>query len=122
VEIAVRNILPGDQLTCEYGGLNLTNPMPCRCGSPRCRGQVRAEDALEQWREWDLQVAQCLPLAVGVMQPLQTYLRNPEGFCAWRDGRAPIPSHREYFSGAVSVPDGEPGSLPWAIVHGTSRV
>ena len=42
VEIAVRDIQTGDHVTCEYGGLNLTNPMPCRCGSPRCRGTMLA--------------------------------------------------------------------------------
>jgi uncharacterized protein len=114
-EIAVRDIQPGDHVTCEYGGLNLTNPMPCTCGSPRCRGRVRAEDALEQWREWDRLVAQNLPLAAKVEQPLLPFMRDPARFREWVEGRAPVPSHREYYAGAGSAPPGETGGLPWAI-------
>jgi hypothetical protein len=44
-EIAVRDIQPGEELTCEYGTLNLIAPMPCGCGASNCRGVIRRDDA-----------------------------------------------------------------------------
>src|SRR5262249_25238227 len=45
-EIAVRDIQPGEQLTSDYAELNITAAFRCRCGSPRCRGVIRADDLL----------------------------------------------------------------------------
>lgn len=115
VEIATRDLRPGDQITCEYGSLNLTNPMPCRCGSPRCRGVVRAEDAMEHWREWDRLVAESLPLAAHVEQPLLPFLQDPARFREWVEGRREVPSYREGYLGARTPTSGEGGGLPWAL-------
>jgi len=43
-EVAVRDIAVGEQLCDEYGTLGLSGPMPCRCGSPACRGVVQPDD------------------------------------------------------------------------------
>ena len=48
-----RQIVPGDELTIDYS-LFTANPswsMPCRCGSPLCRGVITGND----WRRSDLQ-------------------------------------------------------------------
>jgi hypothetical protein len=43
-ELAVRDILVGEQLTCDYGALNLEQPFQCECGSAACRRTVRPSD------------------------------------------------------------------------------
>jgi hypothetical protein len=43
-DIAVRDILPGEELTCDYATLNIRSELNCRCGAAGCRGLVRAED------------------------------------------------------------------------------
>ena len=98
-EIAVRDIAPGDQVTCDYGGLNLPYRLRCRCGSPRCRGTVGADDVLDLWQAWDDQVARSLPRATAVAQPLAPFARDARTFWDWVNGKAPIPSHRDDHAG-----------------------
>ena len=69
-EIAVRDIHPGDEVTDEYGMLNISSPLHCRCGAPRCRGIVRAEDLDELHAEWDECLQAALALSSRVPQPL----------------------------------------------------
>lgn len=69
-EVAVRDILPGEQLTDDYGGLNVDDDFPCSCGSPVCRGSVRPDDALRQSDAWDALIAEALPLIRSLPQPL----------------------------------------------------
>ena len=45
-EVAVRDIRPGDELTCEYGSLNLIDPLVCRCRAATCRGLIRRDDPI----------------------------------------------------------------------------
>ncbi len=35
---ALRNIEPGEEITCNYGETQHDATLPCRCGSGRCRG------------------------------------------------------------------------------------
>ena len=53
----------GEQITCEYGGLNLTTELDCRCGAPACRGTIGGEDVLLLWPELDARTAQVDVLA-----------------------------------------------------------
>lgn len=46
--VAMREIRPGEQLTCDYATLEI-NPdweMECKCGSANCRGQIRGIQSL----------------------------------------------------------------------------
>lgn len=46
--VAMREIEPGEQLTCDYATLEI-NPdweMECKCGSANCRGQIRGIQSL----------------------------------------------------------------------------
>jgi hypothetical protein len=95
-EIAVRDIAPGDQVTCDYGGLNLHGQLRCACGSTHCRGTIAADDVLDLWQDWDDQVARSLPLAAHVAQPLLPFAGDTRRFWDWVHGRAPMPSHRDY--------------------------
>jgi len=103
-EIAMRDLAPGDHITCEYGALNLTRTMQCECGVPRCRGTIGGDDVLTLWRVWDGQVAQTLPFASDVVQPLFLFARDTEQFWGWVHGKVPIPSQRDYHAGVITGP------------------
>lgn len=54
-EIARRDVRRGDELTCDYGILNLSEALQCACGLPACRGQISADAApglLAMWQAW----------------------------------------------------------------------
>lgn len=91
-EIAVRDIRTGEQITVDYGLLNVTDAMPCLCGSPDCRGVVRPDDFDWHHERWDRLVRGALDRLSQVDQPLwrfmagrtrrqlQMYLRTGEGY------------------------------------------
>ncbi len=75
-EIAVCDIHEGEQLTDDYGTLNLREPFACACGEPKCREFVRPDD-VERWHHiWDEKVRAVFPLIPDVDQPLWPYLRE----------------------------------------------
>jgi SET domain-containing protein len=41
LEIAIRDIQPGEQITDDYGSLNLEQPFDCACGFPQCRDRIQ---------------------------------------------------------------------------------
>ncbi len=67
LQIAVRDISVGDEITCDYAECNLLEPFACACGSTRCRGQ--ADSRIDP--DWDRQVQEALAQALSVSQPLQ---------------------------------------------------
>jgi hypothetical protein len=97
-EIAVRDIQPDEQLTSDYAELNITAAFQCRCGSPRCRGVVRADDLLRHGPEWDAVVAAAVPLLEHVPQPLAPFVEGDEVLAALRSGRGAVPSRRHYYA------------------------
>lgn len=75
-EIAVRDILPGEEITDEYG-LFQFDPrweMDCRCGANACRGRLRHDDVLRLWPVWDERVRSALSRLTAEEQPLWIYL------------------------------------------------
>ena len=113
VVLACRDIAKGEQITCEYGGLNLSGRLRCRCGSPKCRGVITGEDTLRLWKEWDDIVRDSLNAAPKVPQPLLGYARDPQQFWRWVQGTEQVPSHREYHSGGEASAD-DVSERPWA--------
>lgn len=101
IEIAVRDVAVGEELTCEYATLNLTEEMDCRCGASGCRRTIGCDDLAAVWPDLDRRVQAALPHARSVPQPLLPYSRDAERFWAWADGKEPVPSCR-----AFSVPAG----------------
>jgi len=37
---ALRRVEAGEELTCDYGETHHAGKLPCRCGSPTCRGRL----------------------------------------------------------------------------------
>ena len=69
-EIAVADILPGEEVTDDYGLFNLERPMVLSCGCAECRQMVRSDD-FERWAHvWDAKVRSSLSDLTAVPQPL----------------------------------------------------
>ena len=75
-EIALRDIREGEQITDEYGLLNIEKNMPCGCGANSCRGWVRQDDVERHGADWDARVREALGVYRDVAQPLE-YLLDP---------------------------------------------
>lgn len=107
-EVAVRDVAAGEELTCEYGTLNLLSPMTCYCGAPTCRGTVRRDDCARHFERWDDQARSAFALSHTVAQPLLAYAKlGPRDLPlvdAIQDGRAAwVPSSRDFH--IVEVPE-----------------
>jgi len=97
-QIAVRDIQPGEELTCEYAECNITS-LDCRCNSPSCRGTIRGSDLLEHGAAWDTEVRAALAQSRNVPQPLWKFIVDPEHVRGVIEGRAePLQMHEFYFS------------------------
>jgi hypothetical protein len=99
IEIAARDLQPGDELTCEYGTLNLVEPLQCNCGAATCRGTIGADDVLQLWPALDEGTRRALAQADAVAQPLMPFVRDAHSFAAWVAGTEPVPSSRTYHAG-----------------------
>lgn len=75
-EVAVRDIGPGEQITTEYGTLNLATDLHCLCGSDACRRVIRRSDPDLLWTRWEQRVLESLARFADVPQPLQPFLRR----------------------------------------------
>lgn len=95
IDVAVRDIVAGEQITCEYGSLNLSETLDCRCGSKACRGQIGREDARIHAPAWDARVAAVLPRVVRVPQPLLRFVADREALEAVLSGRTPRLGHTD---------------------------
>jgi len=95
-ELAVRDIEAGEELTDDYGSLNLEWGFECRCGSPRCRSLIRPGDLLTHAAEWDRLVAEPFLLIPSVAQPLWPFLEEREAVEQALARRAPASITRNY--------------------------
>lgn len=77
-EIAVRDILPGEQLTNDYGMFNIIEPFACfpEVGSSRTR--VMPDDLLTFADDWDARLAGAYPQVSRVEQPLVNLLTSDQ--------------------------------------------
>jgi len=74
LEIAVRDILPGEQLTSDYGTLN--EGLSCECGAPTCRGIVHPA-ALDQLAPTcDAMIRNAFADLLSVEQPLWRWVEH----------------------------------------------
>ncbi len=94
VDVAGRDILPGEQLTCDYGLLNGEETFTCLCGAPGCLGRADRQAFECRAPEVDRVVLTLLPLIAKLDQPLKPFL-NPDHaarLAAILNGTEPVPS------------------------------
>ena len=101
IEVAVRDLAPGDELSCDYGSLNLLQPLACRCGAAACRSEISAGDLLRIADELDHAAAQVLPRIGQVTQPLMPFVRDAGRLSEWLAGASQPPSSRSYLFDAT---------------------
>jgi hypothetical protein len=75
-EIAVREILPGEQVTSDYGLLNVLESYPVECTCPRCCQGLQVDDIDNYADEWDVQIKQSMLLIPCNQQPLLDLLSD----------------------------------------------
>jgi hypothetical protein len=75
-ELAVRDIQPGEELTDDYGTLNLIEPFECQCGAAGCRGVLQPEDPERLVDGWDARVRAVFSRLNEVEQPLLPWVRE----------------------------------------------
>ncbi len=91
-QVARRDLVAGDQLTCDYAECNIDPALRCRCKTDHCRGTVHASDLLELGPMWDEEAQELAAAAATVPQPLWPYLLNSEEARAWLTAPATLPS------------------------------
>jgi hypothetical protein len=69
-EVAVRDVLPGEELTDDYGTLNLESSFLCACSLPTCRGEIEPGDNARNADRWDELLREAFPAIRRVSQPL----------------------------------------------------
>jgi hypothetical protein len=92
LELAVRDILPGEQLTDDYGSLNVDYEFLCECGEPTCRRTIRAHDMIRCAEDWDREAGDAFRLAGSVAQALWPLLKEREEIERALRGEIPVPS------------------------------
>ena len=96
-EIAIVDILPGEQLSNDYAMLNLEpdERLVCQCGSACCRGVIGPADRLTRQAGWHAEIQAALACAGAVDQallqllPAQTLAAAQLHYCPGDAARAP---------------------------------
>lgn len=70
LEIAVRDIAPGEEVTTDYGLLNVIEPYRVECGCENCRGHLQLDDIDHFADKWDNMIQMSLRRSTAVEQPL----------------------------------------------------
>jgi hypothetical protein len=91
-EIAVRDIQPDEEITDDYGTLNLEEPFKCLCGSKNCRGRVLPDDPMRYAPEWDALIARAFPAIAKVEQALWELVSEKTAVEKVLAGKAELPS------------------------------
>jgi len=75
-ELAVRDILPGEELTDDYGYLNVDEPLyfPPEAGTERTA--VYPDDLLRFHEQWDRQLMEAFACYAAVAQPLAPFVES----------------------------------------------
>jgi hypothetical protein len=94
-EIAVRDIAAGEELTDDYGALNIDVPFACRCGSAACRREIRPDDLLAYGDLWDARIEAAFFRLPEVEQPLWELVRERDEVARALAGVTPVASCRQ---------------------------
>lgn len=76
LEITIRDISAGDEVTTEYGLLNIQEPYKLCCHCENCRGELRLDDIDVYGDEWDSLIKESLKAVYSVDQPLWPMLEE----------------------------------------------
>ncbi len=76
-EIAVRDIMPGEELTDDYGYLNVTEPFDCLPEAGTNRTRVLPDDIVHFHKDWEGKLAAAFPYFLSIEQPL-AFLIDPK--------------------------------------------
>ncbi len=91
-ELAIRDIEKGEELTCDYGSLNLDAPFHCKCGSRSCREILQPEDFITYAPRWDKSLQQAFSFIDKVQQPLWHLVRDKAAISSGLRHKSRIPS------------------------------
>lgn len=100
-EIAIRDIHPGEELTDDYGYLNVSEPFTGIEEGTR-RKTVYPDDLLNHHEAWDKQLIKNFPKIIKVNQPLKSLLseKSWDTITAIAEGKKEMKSIKEiYYSG-----------------------
>lgn len=73
-EIAISDIMPGEQVTDDYGLFNLPYDMEVMCTKMDCRKTISGKDIARYYSGWDARIIESLKVADKVPQALLPYL------------------------------------------------
>lgn len=99
-EIAVRDIAAGEEITDDYGALNVDEPFACMCEAPQCRGQILPDDPVRHSAAWDMLVAAAFPALDRLPQPLWELVREKDEVQCVLAGKRQLPSALRHYLGA----------------------
>jgi hypothetical protein len=116
-EIAVRDIAPGEELTDDYGTLNISAGFVCQCGSHDCRRHVYPDDPLRLAEVWDRRTASAFGLLSSVPQPLWRWVKHKRTVEAVSKGTRPLPSS---ITNYYPAPERPPELLPTVVMAAES--
>ena len=91
LEIAIRDIEPGEELSDDYGTLFLDTPFDCLCGVAGCRRMIWPEDADRYAGDWRRTCTDAFPAIAEVAQPLWDLLPDPGMVLDVLAGRRTLP-------------------------------
>ena len=91
-DIALRDIAAGEEITTDYGSLNLDEPFACACASPRCRGTVGPGDFEALAPGWDERLRGAFTRVGSVEQLLWGLIRDADAVRAAIEDPARVPS------------------------------
>jgi uncharacterized protein len=97
LEIAIRDIYKGEEITDDYGALNIEAPFACRCGARQCRGTIGPTDFVLHSERWDRLLRAAFPLIERVEQPLWRLVEEKTQIEKILSGEEPLPSCRIHF-------------------------
>ncbi|MGE3635789.1 MAG: SET domain-containing protein, partial [Sandaracinaceae bacterium] len=106
-ELAVTDVEPGQEITGDYGALNIDEPFECLCGVPECRGTIFPNDFDRMVPTWDAKLQSAVEHSNEVVQPLLSLIRRPSLLKRWAERPHLLPSamlHRmERLNGAPAT-------------------
>ncbi|MAQ15959.1 MAG: hypothetical protein CMN30_14345 [Sandaracinus sp.] len=88
--IALADVAPGEEITCDYAECNLDEPLACCCGAPGCRGSIGGPVPEPVWRGWQREVEAAVAASAGSAQPLVPCCVDPHAASVLA-GERPVP-------------------------------